>query len=59
MEWLHNISGLVSKLEKVHDEADRIMGNMVNEHKMHKAGGKGREDDDPVDAVLNIMSVDQ
>ncbi|KAG5546682.1 hypothetical protein RHGRI_018752 [Rhododendron griersonianum] len=52
MEWLHNVNGLRSKLEKIHEEADRIMGIMVNEHKMHKASGKGREDDDLVDALL-------
>lgn len=52
MEWLHNVNGLRSKLVKIHEEADRIMGIMVNEHKMHKASGKGREDDDLVDALL-------
>lgn len=52
MEWLHKVNGLRSKLEKIHEEADRIMGIMVNEHKMHKASGKGREDDDLVDALL-------
>ncbi|KAG5546687.1 hypothetical protein RHGRI_018753 [Rhododendron griersonianum] len=52
MEWLHNVNGLRSKLVKIHEAADRIMGIMVNEHKMHKASGKGREDDDLVDALL-------
>ncbi|KAI8552984.1 hypothetical protein RHMOL_Rhmol06G0309900 [Rhododendron molle] len=41
MEWLYNVNGLRSKLEKIHEEADRIMGIMVNEHIMHKASVKG------------------
>ncbi|KAH7856534.1 hypothetical protein Vadar_002569 [Vaccinium darrowii] len=51
-EWLHNITGVRSKLEKFHVEVDRIMENMVNEHKTRKATEKGREDDDMVDALL-------
>ncbi|XP_058217646.1 cytochrome P450 71D11-like [Rhododendron vialii] len=52
MEWLHNVNGPRSKLVKIHEAADRIMGIMVNEHKMRRASGKGREDDDLVDALL-------
>jgi cytochrome P450 len=51
-EWLHNISGVKSKLEKNHKEADRIMEIMINEHRTRKTTNKGREDDDLVDALL-------
>ncbi|XP_057485896.1 cytochrome P450 71D9-like [Actinidia eriantha] len=49
-EWLHLITGTKSKLEKLHKEADRIMGNMINEHKVRRE--KGREYEDLVDALL-------
>ncbi|CAL5341623.1 unnamed protein product [Camellia sinensis] len=31
-EWLHLISGIKSKIEKLQKEADRILGNIINEH---------------------------
>lgn len=51
-EWLHKVSGVKSKLENVHEEADRIMEIMINEHRTRKATDEGREDDDLVDALL-------
>ncbi|KAH7861523.1 hypothetical protein Vadar_027353 [Vaccinium darrowii] len=51
-EWLHNVSGVKSKLEKMHEEADRIMEIMINEHRTREATDKRREDDDLVDALL-------
>ncbi|KAH7860313.1 hypothetical protein Vadar_011994 [Vaccinium darrowii] len=50
-EWLHNVTGVKSKVEKIHEEADMIMEIMVNEHKMRKATDEGREDD-LLDALL-------
>ncbi|KAF5949131.1 hypothetical protein HYC85_015088 [Camellia sinensis] len=31
-EWLHLISGIKSKIEKLQKEIDRILGNIINEH---------------------------
>ncbi|CAL5405388.1 unnamed protein product [Camellia sinensis] len=36
-EWLHLISGIKSKIEKLQKEADRILGNIINEHIASKA----------------------
>ncbi|THF95357.1 hypothetical protein TEA_023952 [Camellia sinensis var. sinensis] len=53
-EWLHLISGIKSKIEKLQKEADRILGNIINEHIAGKATetGKDRADEDLVDALL-------
>ncbi|GMP65089.1 hypothetical protein CsSME_00026048 [Camellia sinensis var. sinensis] len=53
-EWLHLISGIKSKIEKLQKEADRILGNIINEHIAGKATetGKDRANEDLVDALL-------
>ncbi|KAL7186710.1 hypothetical protein ACSBR2_028439 [Camellia fascicularis] len=53
-EWLHLISGIKSKIEKLQKEADRILGNIINEHIAGKATetGKDKADEDLVDALL-------
>ncbi|XP_052206860.1 uncharacterized protein LOC127811193 [Diospyros lotus] len=54
-EWLHWISGMKPKLEKVHKEVDSILGKIINEHKVLKATRTGKEDradEDLVDALL-------
>ena len=39
VEWLHFIGGTKSKLEKMHKEADRIIGNMI-EMNISRQGNK-------------------
>ncbi|CAL5405366.1 unnamed protein product [Camellia sinensis] len=53
-EWLHLISRIKSKIEKLQKEADRILGNIINEHIAGKATetGKDRANEDLVDALL-------
>ncbi|GMP65091.1 hypothetical protein CsSME_00026048 [Camellia sinensis var. sinensis] len=42
-EWLHLISGIKSKIEKLQKEADRILGNIINEHIAGKATETGKD----------------
>ena len=42
---LHFVSGLRHKVERVHGEADRILGHIVNDHKESRARAKGRTED--------------
>ncbi|KAL7217201.1 hypothetical protein ACSBR1_029002 [Camellia fascicularis] len=53
-EWLHLISGIKSKIEKLQKVADRILRNIINKHIAGKATetGKDRADEDLVDALL-------
>ena len=55
---LHLVCGLKHKVEKVHGEADRILGNIVNDHKESKARAKGRIEDveeDLVDVLVRLQ----
>ncbi|KAK1381261.1 tabersonine 16-hydroxylase 2-like [Heracleum sosnowskyi] len=45
IKFLHVISGVPSRLEKVHKEMDKILGRVINEHR------DGRSDVDPQDLV--------
>lgn len=55
-KWLQHISGLKPKLEKLHQQADRIMQNIINEHR--EAESRANEDqgeevgEDLVDVLL-------
>lgn len=52
--WLQHVTGMRHKLESVHQEADQIMENIINEHKETKSKAKGyqREATDLVDILL-------
>jgi len=52
--WLQHITGMRHKLERVHQEADQIMENIVNEHKEAKSKTKDheREATDLVDVLI-------
>lgn len=65
---LQLVSGLRQKLEKVHEEADRILGNILSDHKVKKKmtmmkkkhSDDGEEDDydhkeDSVDVLLKFQ----
>jgi cytochrome P450 len=55
----HLISGVRPKLERMHQEADRIMENMINEHKEAKAttsrAGEAATAEDLVDVLLKFQ----
>ncbi|KAG4112025.1 hypothetical protein ERO13_D13G137650v2 [Gossypium hirsutum] len=52
LKFLDVVSGLKHRVEKIHGEADRILGNIVNDHKESIAKGI-RED--PVDVLLRLQ----
>ncbi|MBA0816700.1 hypothetical protein Gohar_001333, partial [Gossypium harknessii] len=52
LKFLDVVSGLKHRVEKIHGEADRILGNIVNDHKESIAKGK-RED--LVDVLLRLQ----
>ncbi|PON94058.1 Cytochrome P450, E-class, group I, partial [Trema orientale] len=57
VKFLHVISGARPKLEKLHKEADRIMENIIKEHKQDKAvekKGHGEREVDLVDVLLKF-----
>ncbi|KAL2322793.1 hypothetical protein Fmac_027172 [Flemingia macrophylla] len=55
-EWLQHISGLKPKLEKSHQQTDRIIQSIINEHREAKSSateGQGEEvEDDLVDVLM-------
>ncbi|XP_060205420.1 premnaspirodiene oxygenase-like [Lycium barbarum] len=62
-KWLHGISGLKSKILKVHKEADVILENIINEHLENLANGKKGNiesgGEDLIDVLLRVMESDE
>ncbi|KAH0693774.1 hypothetical protein KY285_020871 [Solanum tuberosum] len=62
-KWLHNISGMKSKLSKAHSKVDEILEKIINDHRDNRAKGKkfngesGNEDF--VDALLRVMESEE
>ncbi|KAK8490517.1 hypothetical protein V6N11_055745 [Hibiscus sabdariffa] len=57
LQFLDIISGLKHRVEKIHGEADRILGNIVNDHKESRSKIR-REDvgkEDLVDVLLRLQ----
>ncbi|XP_016446862.1 premnaspirodiene oxygenase [Nicotiana tabacum] len=58
-KWLHEISGLKSKMLKVHTKIDVILENIINEHRNNrKIGKKGNGEsggEDLIDVLLRVM----
>ena len=57
VKLLHLVSGVRTNLERSHQEADRIMGNIINEHKEQKATKKTDENvraEDLIDVLLKF-----
>ena len=55
---LQRLTGNKSQVEKLHQEADRIVENIINEHKKRKAtlkNCKTGDDEDLVDVLLKIQ----
>ncbi|XP_017439867.1 cytochrome P450 71D9 [Vigna angularis] len=59
--WLQHVTGMRHKLERVHQEADQIMENIINEHKETKSKAKGdqREATDLVDVLIQYEDGNQ
>ncbi|KAI3466436.1 hypothetical protein Pfo_023099 [Paulownia fortunei] len=51
------ISGAKSRLRRLHQQADRILENIIDEHKVHKASkiGEGQKQEDLVDVLLKFQ----
>ncbi|KAK4352605.1 hypothetical protein RND71_028123 [Anisodus tanguticus] len=58
-KWLHNISGMKSKLSKAHSKVDDILEKIINDHQDNRAKGKKcngeSESEDLVDVLLRVM----
>lgn len=55
---LHHLSGLRLRSKKIHSELDRILGNILNDHKKRRAARKFRDEDvkeDLVDVLLRLQ----
>ncbi|KAJ9672360.1 hypothetical protein PVL29_025827 [Vitis rotundifolia] len=58
IKLLHVVSGMRRKLEKIHKKLDRILENIINEHKARSAAKETSEaevDDDLVDVLLKVQ----
>ncbi|CAL9018093.1 unnamed protein product [Prunus brigantina] len=54
---LHLLSGMRHKIERLHKEADRIMGNIIKEHQrdvVTTKSGEGEAEEDLVDVLLKF-----
>ena len=52
--WLQHVTGVRPKIERLHQQADQIMENIINEHKEAKSKAKGNqsEAEDLVDVLI-------
>ncbi|XP_038688575.1 cytochrome P450 71D10-like [Tripterygium wilfordii] len=57
IKLFHMISGMRTRLDKLHREVDKILENIINEHKVKKATIDSSEEvvDDVVDVLLNLQ----
>ncbi|TYG71344.1 hypothetical protein ES288_D05G389200v1 [Gossypium darwinii] len=57
LKFLDVVSGLKHRVEKIHGETDRIVGNIVNDHKESRAKGRSEDEDqeDLVDVLLRLQ----
>ncbi|KDP39029.1 hypothetical protein JCGZ_00786 [Jatropha curcas] len=61
VKFLHGITGMRSKLENLHKEADIMLENIINEHRENKRLGRSNsqgKEDDLVDVLLNLQNCD-
>ncbi|KAF6153767.1 hypothetical protein GIB67_001000, partial [Kingdonia uniflora] len=55
-KFLHAISGIKPRLEKMHLKFDGILDGIIKDHKKNKAGAnKGESDEDLVDVLLRVQ----
>ncbi|XP_050216182.1 premnaspirodiene oxygenase-like [Mercurialis annua] len=60
VKLLHNIGGLRAKMEMLHQESDKILESIINDHKLKRKGlrktmNDEEEGDDLVDVLLNLQ----
>ncbi|GMY30997.1 cytochrome P450 71D11-like [Fagus crenata] len=55
VKLLHLISGMSTKLEKIHQEVYRIMGNIINEHIEQKATTKADDEDAEAEDLVDVL----
>ncbi|TYJ39360.1 hypothetical protein E1A91_A04G064600v1 [Gossypium mustelinum] len=57
LKFLDVVSGLKHRVEKIHGETDRIVGNILNDHKESRAKGRSEDEDkeDLVDLLLRLQ----
>ncbi|KAK2985147.1 hypothetical protein RJ640_004828 [Escallonia rubra] len=57
VKWLEVISGLQPRFEKIHKKVDKILDNILNEHKNRTimATGKGDANEDLVDVLIRYQ----
>ena len=57
-KWLHTVTGLRPELERLHRQTDRILEDIISEHKEGKSKGKrgqGEAEEDLVDVLLKFQ----
>ena len=54
-EWLQHISGLKPKLEKYHQQADRIMQSIINEHREAKSSATHGQGEEVADDLVDVL----
>ncbi|XP_022716765.1 cytochrome P450 71D10-like [Durio zibethinus] len=63
IKGLQHFSGLKAKVEKIHKKNDRIVENIIKEHRARRASGKGKDEfeveEDLVDVLLRIQEEDE
>ncbi|XP_004506687.1 cytochrome P450 71D11-like [Cicer arietinum] len=56
--WLHNLSGMKPKLEKLSQHVDRILGHIINDHKEERSRrakeGVAEAEEDLIDVLLKF-----
>ncbi|TYJ39361.1 hypothetical protein E1A91_A04G064700v1 [Gossypium mustelinum] len=57
LKFLDVVSGLKHRVEKIHGETDRIVGNIVNDHKESRTKGRSEDEyrEDLVDLLLRLQ----
>lgn len=62
LNFIHVITGLKAKLLKVHGEADKILENLINDHRERKKNTKSESsssgEDDLVDVLLRVQETE-
>ncbi|KAL2347900.1 hypothetical protein Fmac_001900 [Flemingia macrophylla] len=57
-KWIQMVTGLRPKIERLHRKIDRILGDIINEHKEAKPNakeGQGETEEDLVDVLLKFQ----
>ncbi|XP_020239685.1 cytochrome P450 71D9 [Cajanus cajan] len=54
-KWLQHMSGLKPKLEKLHQQADQIVQNIINERREAKSSAAQGQDEDMEEVLLDVL----